>query len=30
MVDEIEQIRLRLAGTVDELVDRTNPKNIAR
>lgn len=30
LVDEIEQIRLRLAGTIDELVDRTNPKNIVR
>ncbi|MEH3033612.1 MAG: DUF3618 domain-containing protein [Aeromicrobium erythreum] len=30
LVDEIEQIRLRLADTVDELVDRTSPKNIAR
>ncbi|KQY58655.1 hypothetical protein ASD11_03095 [Aeromicrobium sp. Root495] len=30
LVDEIEQIRLRLADTVDELVDRTNPKNVAR
>lgn len=30
LVDEIEQIRERLAVTVDSLVDRTNPKNIAR
>ena len=30
LVDEIEVIRERLAGTVDSLVDRTNPKNIAR
>jgi hypothetical protein len=30
LVDEIEQIRERLAHTVDALVDRTNPKNIAR
>lgn len=30
LVDEIEQIRSRLAGTVDELIDRTNPKNIVR
>lgn len=30
LVDEIEQIRERLAGTVDALVDRTNPKNVAR
>ena len=25
LVEEIEQIRLRLAGTVDELVDRAHP-----
>lgn len=30
LVDEIEQIRERLAGTVDALIDRSNPKNIAR
>ncbi|MGI9085855.1 MAG: DUF3618 domain-containing protein [Aeromicrobium sp.] len=30
LVDEIEQIRLRLAGTVDQLVDRAHPKSIAR
>lgn len=30
LVDEIEQIRLRLANTVDELVDRAHPKSIAR
>ncbi len=30
LVDEIEQIRLRLASTVDELVDRAHPKSIAR
>ena len=30
LVEEIEQIRLRLAGTVDELVDRAHPKAIAR
>jgi len=30
LVDEIDVIRERLAGTVDALVDRTNPKNIAR
>lgn len=30
LVDEIEQIRERLAGTVDALIDRTNPKSIAR
>lgn len=30
IVDEIEEIRLRLAATIDELIVRTNPKNIAR
>lgn len=30
LVDEIEQIRARLAGTVDELIERTNPKTIVR
>lgn len=30
LVDEIEQIRDRLADTVDALIDRSNPKNIAR
>lgn len=30
LVDEIEQIRDRLADTVDALIERTNPKNIAR
>lgn len=30
LVDEIDVIRARLADTVDELVDRTNPKNVAR
>lgn len=30
IVDDIEVIRERLAITVDALVDRTNPKNIAR
>ncbi|MFI5427716.1 DUF3618 domain-containing protein [Aeromicrobium sp. UC242_57] len=30
LVDEIEQIRERLADTVDALIDRSNPKNIAR
>lgn len=30
LVDEIERARLSLAGTVDQLVDRTNPKNIAK
>lgn len=28
-VDEIEEIRERLATTVDTLIDRTNPKNVA-
>jgi hypothetical protein len=30
LVDEIDQIRERLADTVDALIDRTNPRNIAR
>ncbi|AWB91615.1 DUF3618 domain-containing protein [Aeromicrobium chenweiae] len=30
LVDEIDVIRERLAVTVDALVDRSNPKNIAR
>ena len=30
LVDEIDVIRARRADTVDELVDRTNPKNVAR
>ena len=30
LVDEIEQIRLRLATTVDELVDRAHPRSIAQ
>ena len=30
LVDEIDQIRDRLADTVDALIDRSNPKNIAR
>jgi hypothetical protein len=30
LVDEIEQIRLRLADTVDELVDRAHPRSIAK
>jgi len=30
LIDEIEQIRERLADTVDALIDRTNPKTIAR
>lgn len=29
MVDDIEQIRDRLAATVDELIDRVSPKSIA-
>lgn len=29
LVEEIEQIRLRLADTVDELVDRAHPKALA-
>jgi hypothetical protein len=29
LVEEIEQIRLRLADTVDELVERAHPKAIA-
>jgi len=29
LVEEIEQIRMRLATTVDELVDRAHPKSIA-
>jgi chromosome condensin MukBEF ATPase and DNA-binding subunit MukB len=29
LVEEIEQIRLRLAGTVDELVERAHPRAIA-
>ena len=29
LVDQIDQIRERLAGTVDELVDRAHPKTIA-
>ncbi len=27
---EMEQTRERLAATIDELVDRTNPKNVAQ
>ncbi len=27
---ELEETRERLAETIDELVDRTNPKNVAR
>ena len=30
LVNEIEQIRERLADTVDALIDRTNPKTMAR
>jgi hypothetical protein len=30
LVDEIEEIRDRLADSVDALIDRTSPKNIAR
>ena len=30
MVRDIEATRDRLAGTIDEIVDRANPKNIAR
>ena len=30
IVAEIEETRERLAHTVDALIDRTNPKNIAR
>lgn len=30
LVDEIEQIRNRLAGTVDELLDRTSPRKVLR
>ena len=30
LVDEIEVIRDRLADTVDALIDRTNPRNVAR
>lgn len=30
LVDDIDEIRDRLAGTVDALIDRTNPKNVAR
>ena len=30
LVDEIDQIRDRLADTVDALIDRSNPKNVAR
>ena len=28
LVEEIEHIRNRLAGTVDELLDRTSPKKV--
>lgn len=30
LVDEIDVIRERLAETVDALIDRSNPKNVAR
>ena len=30
MVQEIDEIRERLADTVDALIDRTSPRNIAR
>jgi hypothetical protein len=30
LVDDIDVIRERLAETVDALIDRTNPKNVAR
>ena len=30
IVDEIEVTRDRLAGTIDQIVDRANPKNAAR
>jgi hypothetical protein len=30
LVDEIDEIRERLADTVDALIDRTSPRNIAR
>jgi hypothetical protein len=30
LVEEIEQIRLRLADTVDELVDRAHPRALAQ
>jgi hypothetical protein len=30
LVVEIEQTRERLAGTIDQLIDRTSPKTIAR
>lgn len=30
IVDEIEEIRLRLGATIDELITRSNPKNIAK
>lgn len=30
LVREIEQTRTRLAGTVDQLIDRANPKNVAK
>ena len=30
LVGEIDEIRDRLADTVDALIDRSNPKNVAR
>jgi hypothetical protein len=30
LVDEIDEIRERLADTVDALIDRTSPRNVAR
>lgn len=30
LVDEIEQVREHLAFTIDQLIDRTNPKNVAK
>jgi len=30
LVSEIETIRLRLAGNIDELIDRSSPKSIAQ
>lgn len=30
LVDDIDEIRDRLADTVDALIDRTNPKNVAK
>ncbi|KHL18558.1 UNVERIFIED_CONTAM: hypothetical protein LK11_06665 [Mumia flava] len=30
LVAQIDEARARLAGTIDQLVDRTAPKNVAR